>query len=214
MRIVQSSVEFITELNRDEILKNIEKIGRTCYKSEDLITTESAPKFVSMLVARGHEAMIEHVNVSVKFTTNRGVSHELVRHRIASYAQESSRYCNYSKDKYDNQLTFINISEAFPNCTSEEYEVWLNSMARAERDYLELIELGSKPDFARDVLPNSLKTEIVATMNLREWRHFIRLRTSKFAHPEIRIPAIKVFDKLNETLPEIFSDLESEVYRA
>lgn len=214
MNIVNSSVEFITPINREVILQRIEQIGRSCYKSEDKITNESAPKFVKMLVDRGHEAMIEHISLTIKFVTNRGVSHEMVRHRLANYAQESSRYCNYSKGKHGSELTFIDIKEGFPTISDEDYSTWLESMKLSETAYMEMINNGCKPDLARDVLPNSLKTEINMTANLREWRHFIRMRASKFAHPEIRLLAKKVYEEFVKELPEIFSDLKEVVDNA
>lgn len=218
MNIVQPSVEFITPPNRDIILKRIEEIGRSCYKSEDRITDESAPKFVEMLVGRGHEAMIEHINVTIKFVTNRGVTHEMVRHRIASYAQESTRYVNYSKDKNGSGINVLDIASGFKfdievQNDIDQYNEWVQAMNDAEKHYLKLIELGASPQKARDVLPISTKTEINMTCNLREWRHFIKLRASKYAHPEIRMLAIIVFDTFMTYLPEIFGDLEEGVYR-
>jgi len=212
MNVMQPKVEFITPLNRDVILKRIEEIGRVCYKSEDLITEKSAPKFVRMLVERGHEAMIEHINVTIKFTTNRGVTHEMVRHRIASYAQESTRYCNYSKDKMGAGINVIAIDSGFSYDLDnpidiEKYNVWTEAMNQSELAYLKLTELGAKAQEARSVLPICTKTEIVMTANLREWRHFISLRASNSAHPDIKLLAKKVLVDFNDTLPEIFGDL-------
>lgn len=168
MKIIDAGYEILSQISengRDE-LQHIEKIGRVCYKSEDRITEdgESAKKFVKMLIDRGHEAMIEHSSLSVKFIVDRGVSHELVRHRIASFAQESTRYCNYSQDKFDNGITFINpffFDEA-------KYQRWLGAMARAETAYMDLLSMGATPQEARSVLPNSTKTEITITANYRE----------------------------------------------
>lgn len=218
MNIIQPKVEFITPINREAILKRIEEIGRTCYKSEDRITEESSPNFVEMLVNRGHEAMIEHINVTIKFTTNRGVTHEMVRHRIASYAQESTRYVNYSKDKNGNGINVLDIATGFNYDLDDindkaKYVVWQQAMKSAEATYLKLIELGATPQEARDVLPISTKTEINMTCNLREWKHFIKLRASKPAHPEIRMLAIQVYDEFIKYLPEVFSNLEEYVYR-
>ena len=189
----------------------IEKIGRVCYKSENKITEdgESAKKFVKMLIDKGHEAMIEHSSLSVKFTVDRGVSHELVRHRIASFAQESTRYCNYSKDKFDNGITFI--KPFFFKEGTTEYEEWENAMDNAEQSYLFLInECGATPQEARSVLPNSTKTEITITANYREWRNFFKLRTAKAAYPQMQEITRPLLKELKTRLPIIFDDIEME----
>lgn len=208
MRIVEPKVEIITPINGDEILKHLEKVGRVCYKSENLIADESAEKFVAGIIKRGHEAVIEHFNVTVKFTTDRGITHEIVRHRIASYAQESTRYCNYNKDKFGKEISVIkpvDIKEG-----TKEYEDWVNAMKNSEASYFALIEDGCKPQVARSVLPTCAKTEIMVTMNMREWRHFIKLRASKAAHPDIRILAIDLLKQFKEIIPVIFDDIEVE----
>lgn len=210
MRIIEPSYEILTDISEGGIkeLQHIEKIGRVCYKSEDKITEdgESAKKFVKMLIERTHEAMIEHSSLSVKFTVDRGVSHELVRHRIASFAQESTRYCNYSKDKFDNGITFI--KPFFFDDT--KYQRWVSAMADAESAYMDLINNGATPQEARSVLPNSTKTEITITANYREWRSFFKLRTAKAAHPSIREITIPLLKELKEKLPIIFDDIEIE----
>jgi len=204
MRIIKPSHEILTPINRGEILKTIEIAGRTCYRSTDKITEDSASKFVTMLISRGHEAMIEHYNITVKFICDRGVSHEIVRHRIASYAQESTRYCNYSNDKFGNEITVIEPFFFNPR----QYEAWLGACEIAEEAYFFLLKEGSLPQEARSVLPNSLKTEIVVTMNLREWRHFFKLRTASAAHPQMREVAIPLLNDLKRILPEIYGDIE------
>ena len=208
MKIIKPSFEIMTPINGDEILKHIEKVGRVCYKSEDKITEDSAKRFVNMIVKNGHEAVIEHFNITVKFVTDRGISHEIVRHRIASYAQESTRYCNYSNDKFSNELTFVLPSEIEED--SYEYEIWKDDCGYIEDDYMALTNSGTKPQTARSILPTCLKTEIVMTTNLREWRHFLKLRTSKAAHPDIRILAIGLLKQFKEMIPIVFDDIEVE----
>jgi thymidylate synthase (FAD) len=154
----------------------------------------------------GHEAVIEHFNISVKFICDRGVTHELVRHRIASYAQESTRYVNYSKGKYGSEITVI--EPLFFNKGTDAYKTWQSSCEFAEKSYLLLLELDRSPQEARSVLPNSLKTEIVVTMNLRELRHFFKLRTAKTAHPQMREVAIMLLNELKIKIPVIFDDIE------
>lgn len=211
MKIIEPSYEILTEISEGGIkeLQHIEKIGRVCYKSENKITEdgESVRKFVKMIIDRGHEAMIEHSSLSVKFIVDRGVSHELVRHRIASFAQESTRYCNYSKDKFDNGITFI---KPFFFDDDVRYQRWLNAMFAAESAYLDLLDSGATPQEARSVLPNSTKTEITITANYREWRSFFKLRTAQAAHSQMREVTIPLLKELKTRLPIIFDDIEVE----
>lgn len=208
MRIVEPKVEIITPINGEEILKHIEKVGRICYRSENNISDGSAEKFVGGIIKRGHEAVIEHYNITVKFTTDRGITHEIVRHRIASYAQESTRYCNYSKDKFSNEISVIKPVDIKEDTI--EYETWKEAMNDAERAYFRLINSGCKAQVARAVLPTCTKAELMVTMNLREWRHFIKLRSSSAAHPDIRILAIELLNQFKAQIPVIFDDIEIE----
>ncbi|HIX77581.1 MAG TPA: FAD-dependent thymidylate synthase [Candidatus Fusicatenibacter merdavium] len=205
MKIIEPYFEIMDELDGRKMLQKIEKIGRVCYKSEDLITEDSAEKFVGNILKRGHESVIEHEKISVKMVCDRGVTHEIVRHRVASYSQESTRYCNYQKDKFGNELTFI--KPVFWSEDSEEYAVWKNMMQQCEDQYMKLIDLGASPQEARSILPNSLKTEIVVTMNLREWRHFFRLRTAGAAHPQMREIACMVLEEFRRQIPVVFDEL-------
>ena len=208
MKIINAGFQILTNINGMEMLKDIEYIARTCYKSENMITDLSAVKMVESLINRGHEAMLEHQSISVKFIVDRGVSHELVRHRMASYAQESTRYCNYSKDKFGNELTFI--SPCFWNKGSREYEEWYAAMNSAEDIYFELIDWGVTPEQARTVLPNSLKTEICMTANLREWRHFFKLRALGITgkpHPQMLEVTVPLLAEFKALIPVVFDDL-------
>lgn len=207
MKEIRPSFEIMDDINGAEMLKKLERCGRVCYKSEDKITEGSAEKFIGMILKSGHESVLEHEKLTVKFICDRGVTHEIVRHRIASYSQESTRYCNYSKDKFGNELTFIR--PCFWADDSEEYAVWKQAMEDIEKTYVKLISLGAKPEEARSILPNSLKTEIVCTMNLREWRHFFRLRTAERAHPQIREISVALLDELKKRIPVIFDDINT-----
>lgn len=205
MKVIKPSFEILTPIDRESICKQIELIARTCYKSEDQITDVSAPKMVKGLINRQHTAMIEHVHISVKFICDRGVSHEIVRHRMASYAQESTRYCNYSMGKFDGEITVI--EPFFFSKDTPEYAAWYMSCKAAEDAYVSLIKMGRSPQEARSVLPNSLKTEIVVTMNLREWIHFFNLRavgTTGAPHPQMKESALPVLAAFAEALPEVF----------
>ena len=224
MNILKAGFEILTPISEGGIeeLKHIEKIGRVCYKSEGKITEdgESAKKFVKMLITRGHEAMIEHSSLSVKFVVDRGVSHELVRHRIASFAQESTRYVNYSLEKFGNEINVIDIRDGInldnkmknmdSDTISSIMSEWCLAMEDAEKHYMKMIELGSTPQIARSVLPNSTKTEITITANYREWRNFFKLRVPNTAHPQMREVTIPLLKELKRRLPIIFDDIEIE----
>jgi thymidylate synthase (FAD) len=189
------------------MLKVLETSGRTCYKSEDAITDASVPKFVEKLSkVYKHESVIEHQSVTVKFICDRGVTHELVRHRLAAYSQESTRYCNYGCAKFGNEVTFIR--PPFWDKQDFEYILWQEAMDFAEKQYLRLLEKGASPQQARSVLPNSLKTEIVMTANLREWKHVFKLRCNSKAHPQMVQSMTPVFEVFKMVLPELYSDIE------
>lgn len=205
MKIIKPDVELITPIDGNVILKRIEECGRVCYKSEDKITDDSAVKFVQNIIKRGHEAVLEHCSFTLKFICDRGVSHEIVRHRIAAYCQESTRYCNYSKDGFGNEITVI--EPCFLNKTDPAYGHWYNACQKAEEEYFNMLAAGCSPQEARSVLPNSLKTEVVMTANLREWRHFFKLRCSPAAHPQMREVAINALNKVKERVPVIFDDI-------
>lgn len=183
-------------------LRLIERAGRTCYKSEDKITENSAEKFVRMILKKGHHSVIEHATASVKFITDRGVSHELVRHRLAAYSQESTRYVNYG----NKGMEFIQPAW-FDDADEEDQDIWLNAMTYAEKAYNQLIK-NRRPEEARDVLPNSLKTEVVRTANLRDWMHVFNQRCSKNAHPQMRALMISCREGFRKKIPVIFDEIE------
>lgn len=206
MKIIKPSFKFLDDVDGKSILRKLEFIGRQCYKSEGVITEDSAPAFIANIIKRGHESVLEHEKITVLIVCDRGVSHELVRHRIASYTQESTRYCNYSKDKFGNELTFIR--PLFWEENSEYYNRWLASMQCAETTYLNMIQSGAQPQQARSVLPNSLKTSIVVTMNIRSWRNFFKLRTAKTAHPQMIEIASMMLKEFKNVMPVLFDDIE------
>ena len=212
MKIVQPSIEILSTESYEEMLLRIERAGRVCYKSEGAIGDGSAERFIKNILKRGHESVIEHGSITVKVTCDRGVTHEIVRHRIASYSQESTRYCNYANDKFDSQISCIDLATGFQYDLNDEkdlkkYEVWQEAMKSAEQYYFKMLELGARPEEARSILPNSLKTEIVMTMDLREWRHFIRLRGSRAAHPQIAEITAQIRDEFVKRYPVFFEDL-------
>lgn len=245
MELINASYQILTPDLDDPrtsgiIYRQIESAGRTCYKSEDKVTDESAEKFVRALVKRGHEAMLEHASMTVRFIVDRGVSHELVRHRVASFAQESTRYCNYSQDKFRNQITVIEpvFFKEIPgeikgairglsimndysivknvvdlpelNDIKKAYYQWFKVCCMAEKGYFNMLELGCTPQEARAVLPNSLKTEVVMTANMREWRHFFKLRAageSGKPHPQMLEVAVPLLNECRMKLPALFEDI-------
>lgn len=221
MLLVKPSVEILAVSL--EPLQLIETAGRTCYKSEDKITDTSAPAFAAMILKRGHESVVEHASATVRFICDRGVTHEIVRHRLASYSQESTRYCDYENghvafvippwtNLLPGEASMETDDLALTTCceTRDPSMFWLLAMQQAEDSYKRLRELGWRPEQARSVLPNSLKTEIVMTANLREWRHFFSLRTSAAAHPQMREVAIPLLESMKAKIPVIFDDMVKE----
>lgn len=208
MKIINAGYEIMTPISEGGIeeLKHLERVARVCYKSEDKIKEDgsSAKGMIARLIKSGHHAMLEHSSISVLFTVDRGVSHELVRHRMASFAQESTRYCNYSQDKFGNEITVIQpyFFEDGPKWTA-----WRRAMESAEERYFELLIKGATAQEARSVLPNSLKTEIVVTANYREWRHIFTLRCSPAAHPQMREVMLPLLKEFHEKLPVLFDDI-------
>ena len=205
MRVIEPGHEIVFMPQPEEILRLLELAGRTCYKSEDKITEDSAAGFVGRIVRSGHGSVIEHANVTVRFIVDRGVSHELVRHRLAAYSQESTRYANYSQERFGREITVI--KPCFWEKGSPEYELWEKAMGQAEESYMQLLDQGASPQQARSVLPNSLKTEVVMTANLREWRHVFRMRCQKAAHPQIREVMLGLLADMQGKIPVLFDDL-------
>ena len=201
MKIVKPTVELMSPVDGDAVLRHIERCGRVCYKSEEKITADSAKDFVrKRILENGHESVLEHFSFSVRIICDRGVTHEIVRHRLASYSQESTRYCNYGKT---GEVSFVEPMFRVPY----ESKLWDESMQHAEEAYLSYIRHGASPQMARNLLPNSLKTEIIMTANLREWRHFFKLRTSPKAHPQMRQIAIPLLLHMQKTIPVVFEDI-------
>jgi thymidylate synthase (FAD) len=208
MRIIKPSVALMVDKTQTQILKNIEKFGRICYKSEDKITDTSYIKFIQGLLKRGHEAVIEHESMTVLIICDRGVSHELVRHRIGSYCMESTRYVSYKNKEIEFiKPCFWKENDWEIGLNDMKNRLWQNTMKYIEDIYKQLIELGATPQEARSVLPNSLKTEIAVTFNLREWRHFLELRCAPTSHPQMREIALMCLRTLHNYLPIIFEDI-------
>lgn len=208
MKMVRTSWSFESDFCGMDMLKHIERAGRTCYKSEDKITDDSALKFVKMIThTKKHHSVLEHCSVSVRIICDRGISHEIVRHRLGSYSQESTRYCNYCKEKFGNEITVIE-PEHLSLKTRYTQNLWIDTMVILEQQYFSLLELGWTPQEARGVLPTELKTELVVTYNLRQWRHFFSERCSKFAHPQLRSVTLPMLKGFKTKIPIIFDDFE------
>ena len=199
MKVIKPSIEILSKESYEDMLEIIELAGRTCYKSENNITDDSAERFIKSLMNKNHKSVLEHAKVTIRVICDRGVTHEIVRHRMASYSQESTRYCNYSKDKFGNEITVI--KPCFLEENTEKYNLWLKTCENCEKSYFEMLNMGMTPQEARDILPNSLKTEIVMTLNISSWRNFFELRNSKAAHPQMREVAKMIFDEFEKKYP-------------
>lgn len=204
MKIVKPSYEI---LDHNDLLRNIELGGRVCYKSEDAMTDAPNVALLEKWKSMKHYSVFEHGVITVKFICDRGVTHELVRHRLAAFSQESTRYCNYSKEKFGREITVIDPTGSFWDQNSVEYVIWLDSMVSVEKSYFKLLDQGATPQEARSVLPNSLKTEIQVTANVREWRHILTLRTDKAAHPQMRELMIPLLRDFAQRWPILFADV-------
>lgn len=205
MKIIEPYFEILNMAEPEEIYDHLELAARTCYKSEDKISQGSSEAFLARLIKSGHESVIEHISVTVRLVCDRGVSHEIVRHRLCSFSQESTRYANYSKEKFGSEITVI--KPYFWKEGGDRYKVWESAMAACERAYLSLIESGAKAQEARSVLPNSLKTDIIVTANIREWRHIFKLRCSKASHPQMREIMLPLLAAFHDRLPVLFGEL-------
>lgn len=205
MKIIEPSIE-VQNFNGEQIMKNIEQACRTCYRSEDKISNESYKTLLKNCITRGHESVMEHEKITIRMVCDIGVYKDLTRHRIASFSIESTRYCNYGKDKFDNEIKFIkpcNIDE-----DSDLYVFWKHTMERIEMNYLHMAEHGATPDQMRMILPHSTAAEVCMTANIREWRHILDLRTKKMTHPSIRQILIPLLLLFKTEMPELFGDIE------
>jgi thymidylate synthase (FAD) len=213
MNLVKPSVEIITMT--PDALRLIELCGRTCYKSEHKITHDSEYIFAKMIIKNGHESVLEHASASVRFICDRGVSHEIVRHRLVSFSQESTRYCDYNKNGHISFIIppWVSFNEGWSDDKiTNQFDggpehIWFNAMMDSEAAYCKLRDQGWKPEEARSVLPNSLKTELVMTANFREWRHFFKLRTAKASHPQMQELTIPLLAEFKKRVDIIFDDI-------
>ena len=205
MRVVEPAFEILHFPETQAAMTHLELAARTCYKSEDKIKEGSAEGLIGRIVRMGHESVLEHVSISVRVICDRGVSHELVRHRLCSFSQESTRYANYSRDKFGKEI--VVIRPFFWEDDDEKYKTWAKGIEATEKAYLEMVELGATAQEARSILPNSLKTEVVTTCNLREWRHIFKLRCAAASHPQMRQVALPILAEFNKRLPLVFGDL-------
>ncbi|MDR2901764.1 MAG: FAD-dependent thymidylate synthase [Lactobacillales bacterium] len=208
VKVVPNSFEIMTPLDGEAILKHLELCIRNCYKSEDKIEPGSAEKMVRKIVELKHEAMIEHFSVTVKMTTDLGVYKDLTRHRIASWAIESTRYCNYSRGKFGSEITVM--EPPYLTKGTEDYNIWLNAMQEIENAYNTLAGKGYKADLCRMLLPHSIKADVILTANLREWRHIFKLRTAKAAHPCVQDIMKKVLKEFKARIPILFDDINPD----
>ena len=208
VRVIEPSYQIETSIDGVAgmaICRMLENAARVCYKSEQRITGDSYIALLKQIIKSGHESVLEHASITVRFICDRGISHELVRHRIAAFSQESSRFCNYGKGQFGNQITVIR--PLFFELDTPRYFEWVKAMEEASAHYFQLLVWGCSPQEARSVLPNSLKTEIICTANLREWRHILKLRTSNKAHPQMRQLMIPLLAEFQKYIPIVFDDI-------
>lgn len=206
MNIIKPSYEIESEIDGTAILKHLEKAIRVCYKSEDKIDEESHKKIIKHILSVNHESTLEHHAITVRFICNRGFTHEMVRHRLCSFSQESTRYCNYAKGKFGSELTAIQ-PPTWDKWTADQKATWEKAMNESERWYLHGVDIGLKAQEARGMLPIDIKTEIVVTANLRQWKHIFNLRTAKAAHPSMRQLMIPLCDEFKNKIPLIYDDI-------
>lgn len=207
VKVVEMTASILNGPTNQNLLETIERAGRVCYKSEGKIGDGTCKTFIKSIITRGHESVLEHCSISALFTVDRGVTHEIVRHRIASYSQESTRYCNYGNEQFDGGITVCRPTFWHRKLNAEMFNVWYEAVSAANDYYLKLLALGAKPQEARSVLPQSTKADIVVTMNVREWRHFFKLRCSPAAHPDIRKAATELLEEMASRYEVVFDDL-------
>lgn len=210
MKIVKPSVEIMQEIDGDKILKHLELCARNCYKSEGNITedTTSAVKMINKLIELDHTAMLEHFNITARLICDVGAYKDLTRHRHVSFAIESTRYCNYSKDKFGNEISFIKPCHIEENTV--EYDLWKKCMEDIEKYYFKMAKLGCKPDQLRMILPHSTASSVVMTANIREWRYIFKLRCAKAAHPTVREIMLLLLNEFHNKIPVLFDDIFNE----
>lgn len=204
MKLIEPRV-CVESYDSRKIMKNLERACRTCYRSEDLITEESYKTLLKNCINRGHESILEHEKITIRMTCDVGVYKDLTRHRFASFSIESTRYCNYGKDKFDNEINFIR-----PIFTDEldKFNIWEDTMKTIEDAYMKMVAAGYKPDEMRMILPHSVAAEVTMTANIREWKHILDLRTKKMAHPAVQQVMIPLLLNFKKNMPEIFGDIE------
>lgn len=207
MKIIEPNVEILSNINGDEILKHLELCARNCYKSESNITedTTSAIKMINKLIELDHTAMLEHFNITIKLLCDVGTYKDLTRHRHCSFAIESTRYCNYSKGKFGNEIYVIKPCNMDEN--SGIYHTWLKAMNDMERAYMQMAEIGATPDQLRMILPHSTAASVILTANIREFRHIFNLRCAKAAHPSVRQIMLMTLNEFHNKIPVLFDDL-------
>ena len=204
MRLVEPWIK-VENFDGVKIMKRIERACRTCYRSEGKITDDSYKNLINNCITRGHESVLEHEKVTVRIYSDIGSYKDLTRHRFASFSVESTRYCSYDKDKYGNEIAFINpvyIED------KEMYKVWEKTMQEIEKNYIKMKKLGATTDMCRELLPHSTAGEYTMTANIREWKHILSLRTTKYVHPSIRQVLIPLLKYFKEEMPEIFGNIE------
>ena len=197
---------YVEDYDGKSMMRRIERACRTCYRSENVMTEDSYKKLLKNCINRGHESILEHEKVSIRMICDIGVYKDLTRHRFASFSIESTRYCNYGKDKFDNEIKFMKPCNIEPG--TEMYNIWERGLKDIERAYLDMSNLGAQPDQLRLLLPHATAAEVNMTANIREWKHILSLRANNHAHPSIRQLMIPLLLMFKRDMPEIFDEVE------
>lgn len=204
MKIVKPWVE-IPEIDGIKIMRTLERAAKQCYRSQGNITDESYDHFLRNCISRGHESVLEHEKITVRIYSDIGSYKDLTRHRHASFSVESTRYCNYSKDKFGSEISFIDPCHIEDE---EMYKIWKETMENIEKNYNLMAEKGALPDQLRMMLPHSTAAEYVMTANIREWRHIFSLRAVKHTHPTVQQIMIPLLLHLKKEMPALFDEIE------
>lgn len=207
MKIIKPKI-IVENYDPIKIMKNLEKACRTCYRSENLISEDSYKKLLTNCINRGHESILEHEKITVRMTCDIGVYKDLTRHRFGSFSIESTRYCNYGKDKFDNEVHFI---QPVYFDDADKSKIWADCMSEIETAYLKMSGMGCTPDEMRMILPHSTAAQVTMTANIREWKHILSLRCAKMTHPSVQQILIPLLLKFKEDMPEIFGSIEYNI---
>lgn len=204
VKIIEPKVE-VEKFNGIDIMKKLERACRTCYRSEDVIGDETYKILLKNCINRGHESVLEHEKISIRLITEIGAYKDFTRHRLSSFSIESTRFCSYDKNKFNNEIKVINPKYIIDPMI---YDIWLKSCKTMEENYMLMKKLGANNDICREILNHSVAAEVVMSCNIREWRHILSLRCSKMVHPSLKVIFIPLLLLFKQEMPELFDDID------